>query len=983
MSTTPAATRSPRSGAPVTHVPLVGRDTELDTLTRLTGVTRPASSGLVLLSGDAGIGKSRLLAALAEQAGRLGWRVAVGHCVDLGGSPLPYLPFSEVAARLEANRPELMARLATRWPALRRLLAGHPGSTVPSEPMDRGDFFESLHAVLAELGRESPLLLVIEDLHWADRSTCDLLSYLFTRGFSVPVSVVASYRSDDLHRRHPLRTIAAGWSRLPDVSRLELEPLPDERMGELVAALHGGPLDAADLQTVIDRAEGNAFFAEELVAAVGSSAMPRDLAGLLLLRLDSLDTDARLVVRAASAGGRSVRDEVLADVTGLPADRFDVAVRSAVEYLVLVAEEDGYRFRHSMLAEAVHEDLLPGERRRLHAAYVRALRGRPSRRSAADLARHALAAEDHVTAFDASVQAGDEATTAGGPDEAARHYALALDLLDDGLQRDPGPPPSTDVVTLTEKAAAATAAAGHVLRAEALVGHQLRRLPPGAPAVDRARLLIALVEAAAHSDTALDLVATASEAVDLVPAEPPTALRARAVSTLGMALAGDRRDAEAVRWLEEGLAMSPALRPGEVTTQLQTVLARVTERSGRAAESEQLLRQLLERTRGSDDGSDVRVLYQLGWSELEQGDLVRALATLRQAAQRSTELGRPFAPYGAGARVLAGLTAYQLGEWDLALDLARVEAGHPPALAAAGLGCVSLAVRAGRGQSAGWSALMARVRPEWTTDGMVGLHSTASAIDLLGDTGHLPEAMALYDELIACLGTLWGATNFQAQIRLVSLLLGQMTAHVATLAPGERHELLDRAEELATLAAAASGMGRRQEPGAESRAWLARCRAERLRLRAAAGLEVDPAEAVVAWRDAVEAFTRYGQPYEQARSQARLAVALRRVDDPAAAAAEARAAEVVALRLGAAPLLAELRPLTGTRPASEPVDLLTPRESEVLALVAAGRSNREIGEALFVSTKTASVHVSNILAKLSARTRTEAAAIARRRGLVP
>lgn len=983
MSTSPSAAPATGPGAPAGHVPLVGRDQELDLLTRLSGVTRPPASGLVLLSGDAGIGKSRLLTALAEQAAQLGWRVAVGHCVDLGGSPWPYLPFSEVAARLEANRPEVMARLASRWPALRRLLVGQSGAATPSEPLDRGSLFESLHAVLAELGRESPLLLVIEDLHWADRSTCDLLSYLFTRGFGGPVSVVASYRSDDLHRRHPLRTIAAGWLRLPTVSRLDLAPLPDERMSELVAALHGGPLAATDLLTVIDRAEGNAFFAEELVAAIGSSAMPRDLAGLLLLRLDSLDADARLVVRAASAGGRSVRDEVLAAVTGLPPDRFESAVRSAVEYLVLVAEEDGYRFRHSMLAEAVYEDLLPGERRRLHAAYVQALSGRPGRRSAADLARHALAAEDHATAFVASVQAGDEATTAGGPDEAARHYALALDLLEDGLQREAAPPLGTDVVTLTERAATATAAAGHVLRAEALVADQLRRLPSAAPASDRARLLVALVEAAAHSDSALDLVATAAEAVELVPAEPPTALRARAVSTLGMALAGRRRDAEAVRWLEEGLAMSPSLRPGEVTTQLQTVLARVTERSGRAAESEQLLRDLLAATFGSDDGSDVRVLYQLGWSELEQGELARALTTLRQATQRSAELGRPFAPYGAGARILASLTAYQLGEWDLALELADADAEHPPDMAAAGLACTSLAVRAGRGQTAGWPAMMARVRPQWTTDGMVGLHSTASTIDLLGDTGHLPEALTLYDELITCLRTLWGTTDFQAQIRLVSLLLGQMTTHVLTLAPEPRAALLDRAEELAALAAGARGMGRRQERGAESQAWLARCRAEWLRLRAAAGLVVDPTETVGAWRDAVEAFSRYGQPFEKARSQARLAVALHAAGDRAAAATEARSAEVVALRLGAKPLLAELRPLTGTRPASEPVDLLTPRESEVLALVAAGRSNREIGAALFVSAKTASVHVSNILAKLSARTRTEAAAIARRRGLLP
>ncbi|HEX8488096.1 MAG TPA: ATP-binding protein, partial [Propionibacteriaceae bacterium] len=182
--------------------PLVGREHELGALITLSGVARPPESGLVLLAGDAGIGKSRLIEALTARATDQGWRVAVGHCVDLGGSPVPYLPFSEIASRLQANRPEVMRQLASRWPGVGRLLPAVPGpagrQTDGPEPGDRGGFFESLHAMLVELGSEAPLLLVIEDLHWADQSTLDLLSYLFTRRFVAPVSIVASYRSDDL-----------------------------------------------------------------------------------------------------------------------------------------------------------------------------------------------------------------------------------------------------------------------------------------------------------------------------------------------------------------------------------------------------------------------------------------------------------------------------------------------------------------------------------------------------------------------------------------------------------------------------------------------------------------------------------------------------------------------------------------------------------------------------------------------------------------
>jgi DNA-binding CsgD family transcriptional regulator len=427
--------------------------------------------------------------------------------------------------------------------------------------------------------------------------------------------------------------------------------------------------------------------------------------------------------------------------------------------------------------------------------------------------------------------------------------------------------------------------------------------------------------------------------------------------------------------------MPPEARVGEVTLQLQTVMARVSERGGDPAASERMLRQLLTSSPELDGLAEVRVRYQLGWIALEQGELEEALATFQHAAARSAELGRPFAPYGADSRVLAGLVAYQLGEWDLALRLADVAGQHAPALAAAGLGAITLAVRAGRGATEGWTELMARVRPEWTTDGMVAIHSTAAAIDLHGDAGHLDAALAAYDDVMASVSATWRTDQFQGQIRLAGLLLGQIAGQLTSATEDRRSALLVRGAQLAAAAERSSAMGRRRERGLESQAWLLRVRAELLRLHRAAGEAVDPADLVAGWRAAVDAFDRYGQPFEQARSRARLAAALRIAGEPGRASQVAREAEQVAVQLRAAPLLAELRPLTGTRTASGP-DLLTPREVEVLRLVAEGHSNREIGERLVVSGKTASVHVSNILAKLGARTRTEAAAVARRRGLL-
>src|SRR5699024_9939673 len=156
------------------------------------------------------------LARRARQSGRL---VLTGHCLDFGDSALPYLPFSEVFGQLPLEDQQLTEAIATEYPAVARLLPGRrllSGQLpVSGAGTDRGELFEAIHAALARLAQDQPLLVVVEDVHWADRSTRDLLGFLFARQFARPVSLVVSYRSDDLHRRHPLRAVAAEWTRLP------------------------------------------------------------------------------------------------------------------------------------------------------------------------------------------------------------------------------------------------------------------------------------------------------------------------------------------------------------------------------------------------------------------------------------------------------------------------------------------------------------------------------------------------------------------------------------------------------------------------------------------------------------------------------------------------------------------------------------------------------------------------------------------------
>ena len=977
--------------------PLVGRVEELDRLAGLVGLGTPAPEvdadhrqGAVLLAGDAGVGKTRLLAELRDRAEAEGWRVMVGHCLDFGESALPYLPFSEAFGRLAAESPTLATSLVAAGPGVarlmpaRRMMGDEPHEQAESVRLDRPDLFESVHATLEQLGRAAPLLLLVEDVHWADQSTREILSFLFSRGFRSPVSVVASYRSDDLHRRHPLRTSVAEWSRLPGVSRLELNPLPDHDVRTLVRALHPTPLPERAVRGIVERAEGNAFFTEELVAAAesGTGVLPMALADLLLVRLDRLDDDARQVVRAAAVSGRRVSHELLALVVELEPTALDAAIRSAVESNVLVPTSgDAYAFRHALLAEAVYDDLLPGERIRLHAAYATALAKGGFGGTAAELARHARAANDLPTAARASIAAGDEAMAVAGPDEAARHYELALELATATGVDD------VDLVNLTLRACKAAVAAGHTLRALALAQHQLRQLPPDAPDVDRARMLHALAHAAIVADTNLDLLAVTSEALQLVPGDPPSALRARLMSLHARASLERGRDDDAARWAAEARVMGEDLGVPDVVADAATTLARIGERAGDPEAARVLLEQTVTDARQAGVlNAELRGLFSLAILHYERARLPEAIEVWARATEVARSAGRPWAPFGLEARVMGAQAAYVAGDWDRAAREADVRAESPPEIAEAMLVGVGLAVRAGRGETEALEAI-AQLRPRWEAEGLVTVLTATAGIDLHGDRGDIDAAVALHDEAISSLSRLWERKDFQARVRFSGLLMGQLATAAGRTGSRDRRALVDLGAEPLDIARrigeqrAAAAWGH----GPEHQAWLARTEAEHARLRWLAGVEAPEAgELEQLWRQALAEFEAFGHVFETARTRARLAQVLRAAGNAAEAAEHVRAATEVARRLGAQPLLTELRTLGAPAPArtaaARSEEALTAREHEVLALVAQGRSNREIGNQLYISAKTVSVHISNILAKLGAAGRTEAVAVARRRG---
>ncbi|HEY9293412.1 MAG TPA: AAA family ATPase, partial [Microlunatus sp.] len=695
-----------------THA-LIGRRGELERLIDAIGVEAgelraptvgPVSVRHAVVAGEAGIGKTRLLTALGEQAQRTGRRLTVGHCLDFGDASLPYLPFTEIFGRLQSESPVEMAAIAGRHRAIHRLLPSERQSTEddddPSGHVARTELFDAVARTFDGLAGDDGLVIMIEDLHWADPSSRDLLTYLLSRRFTHPVSLVVSYRSDELVRSHPLRAVLANWSRLEQVDRIDLPPLPDDDVSRLVAGLRPD-LHLADVGAVVSRAEGNAFFAEELAAAADVRGMlPADLAGLLLLRLDVLSDAARHVVRVASVAGRQVGHDLLAAVAELPADELDTAIRGAVESQVLVGRRDGYAFRHALLAEAVYDDLLPGERVRFHARYVDALQAPRSGGTAAELARHARASHDVDTAIRASIEAGDEALRVGGPDDALRHYRHALQLA----EQHPIPDrtdQTTALVELTIKAAEAAEAAGHLDQTINLLRDRLEDgAPPQLAGRNRARLLQSLAASLQYSDYDLDERALLTEALELIDPAEDAALYCRVLATRARSFAGRGRYEQAIEAAERATELGSRLGLQRIVAEQTILLAKIKQRLGDLDSSiRETERVLATAVSDGDSATELRATDQLGAIRFEQGRLPDALDAYLRAAEQAGRSGRQWSPFGLDAVVMAAQTAFALGDWDRAIALSA-EGEQVPGLARANLDISILAVQAGRGQLA-------------------------------------------------------------------------------------------------------------------------------------------------------------------------------------------------------------------------------------------------------------------------------------------
>lgn len=955
-----------------------GRDGELAVLADVFNAAVGGTPGVVLLGAGAGGGKSRLAAEFAARV-RDQARVLTGGCVELSAAGLPYAPFAAALRRLvrEQGAAEVAGllpgrgagELATLLPEFGTPPSGADPATV------RARLFELILLVLEVLAEQQPVILIIENAHWADRPTGDLLSFLAGNLQDTAVLLVVTFRSDSLHRDHPLRRLLAGLERMDAVTRLELPPLSRDQVAVQVAGILGRPPAVSVLNAVFARGGGNPLFTEVLLNPDGTVRpdLPWTLRELLLATVKDLPGQAQQLLHAAAVGGHRVSHALLAAVTGFDDDALTTGLGPAVAANVLLSDADGYAFRHELIREAVLGDLLPGERAQAHRRFAEALEAAPALSpqgaAAVQVARHWLGARE----IERALIAGWRAAAGAG---ASFAYAEQLMMTEQVLQLwdqvpDPARQTGTDHLSVLTAAADSARWAGEPERGLALVEAALAEAGEAGDAGRQASLLRR--RAGLRRELLLPGQLDDLQAA-LRLADGPTRLRARVIAQLCWALRREDRHQEAERSAGELHALADQL--GDEECQTEAMMLRAAVAAHKGADTLDALWSARDKAASMGSGHLEAWAYLTAAHLLEgRGSHELAIQAGRDGLARARQLGlaRQVAAPIAG-KLAESLTS--AGRWDEALEiLEEILALDQPPLGRAHPLLVRGQIQVARGDLDAAERTLGELRSL-----PAGLHAEAQyalplarlEIDYRLTAGDLTEALAA-----ACA---FPAYNPQADPRYPWALL---TTAVRACAEASAISLPPRAgdpEQLRKdLELRAAGVARRSPLNDACAATFA---AEAARARGRHGR--------AGWDAAVAAWEALDQPYPQAYALLRAsAVAAADGNREDAARRLGRAAEL-AHQLAAQPLQQQIGQLA--RRARIPLPspsghdaggpavpfALTAREQEVLRLVAAGRSNRDIAAELFISPRTASVHVSNILGKLAVASRGEAAAAAHR-----
>jgi DNA-binding CsgD family transcriptional regulator len=949
----------------------VGRDTELAIARTMIDRALHTDSGLLLVAGEAGVGKTRLVDEAAGYAKRQGMQVLSGHCVQLGTEGLPFAPIAEAMRELirDTGRDQLDQVLGPARELVSRLIPTLGDTPATQTALTSSQLLELVLGLIERLSANKPLLLIIEDLHWADRSTLELATFLAQNLRGVPVAMLITYRSDEVDRRHPLRVLLSTWERARSITRLELRRFDRDEVGAQLAGILGEDPDAQTVDLVYQRSEGNAFLAEEMLSVVRSGnprGLPPSLKDVLLARVDQLSAAATQVLRLAAVAGRSVPERLLVAVADLDELAVLTALREAVDGHLLVVDEAGYSFRHTLARDAVYDDLLPGERVRLHTAYTEALSRDPDLLSdshlsvAASLAHHSYAALDLPRALDASIAAGREAAAGLAPREALTHYERALLIW----PRVPAAQLPTDVdqAEVLWRAGDAAYQAGDLDRARSMLLQALTDLPADAPAERRARMMTTCALALRDLGRLHDAITMLEQTLDLLPDQPVTEVRAEVLGALANVVMRANDLDGCMRYAE--LAVAEAREVGATSVEADAAislgygLATSDHEAGIAA-----LRAGLELALRHEH------VYIALRGYVNLSDLFETLGRSREsiaAAQAGIELAQRTAMRRTlGTYLMGNLAEAQLhlGEWD------RTRALVGSALEGRPEGIFEATAQLLRAE-------LAALQGDYTESREALVRTAAMVTDPDDDQFAAPLATIDADLHRA-------AGDYQRAREIVAAALAGRTDHpwVRYLWPlvwtGVRADV-----ERSLIDPPGGGvqptlvdfLELMPAPGPADGAYRAMCAAERGRLTG----DADWTSVVAAWR-ALE------WPWP-------LAYSLLRDAEQRASADPLRESWTIATRLGARPLIIEAEHLAQrlcvdvgapSELSRNPLDELnlTSREQEVLLLLAAGRSNPEIAHELFISPKTASVHVSNILAKLGLSSRVQAATLVHRLGL--
>jgi DNA-binding CsgD family transcriptional regulator len=985
----------------------VGRAAELGRLEAALHRVEGGSAAAVFVGGESGIGKTRLLRELERVAVDRGARVLRGDCLAFGADGLPYAPIAAalrgLARDLEPSAFEELvgpaggdlARLLPELSVSRSHNELASGVTGAGDAIAQARLFGLLRGLLDRLAAEAPVVFAVEDIHWADRSTLEFLSSLLRGLRDDRLLLVCTYRSDELHRQHPLRPFLAEEERREIVERVEVRGFSQAELAEQVAGILGSAAEPGLVARLHARSEGNAFFAEELLAASDAAAgpLPSNLRDVLNLRLEALPDDARIVLRVAAAAGRRSGHRLLATVAALPEPALVEALRTALAQHVLVQDADGYAFRHALLQEAAYADLLPGERTALHLALAEALRDDPTLAAgaaAAELALHWRAAHRMPEALAACVRAGLEAEQVFAFVEAAQHFERALeiwDLVDDATERS-----ELDLAAVVAHAAHNMDIAGEHHRAVTL-GRMARELADEAGDVVASALarerLGRYLWLAGDSDGALGAY---RDAVRVLPPDPPTPALARVLAAeaqiLMLRAPGEEPRAACERAIEVARAVGERAAEGHATNSLGVIKMGAGDFEG----SERALRSAM---RIAEEVADLdgmwRAYTNLSECLDEQGRVDEAAALALEGADKVDRLGmRSYAQFLQGEACWRLTRLGRLDETGAIVE--RVLAEGPKGVAAVVLydNAAHLAMRRGRLDEAMEHFEQARELLGGTSDSMwIGNQSAGRAETALW-AGDAERAWQLATGALDFVPKDQYA-HYTSRLHATALRAAADRAQRA-LALGDEQAAAQAQRDARTIFESlrvllAPERWHDGAPGPEPAAFDALSVAELAR----ADGDPDPG----AWAAAAERFAALKEPFERGYARWRQAEALIMAGGDRAGAAEAlgEAAELAA-GLDAPLLTAEVESLARRArvsldsapqgaPESSAIDRLglTDREHTVLTLVAEGHTNREIGETLFISEKTASVHVSRILAKLGVRSRVEAATAAHRLGL--